>query len=529
MKKLIAILFALCVVLCVNPVFAAEPVTTTEHMLTTETVNGGVNAPSNIKITVVVPDPTPAQTPAPTPAPTPLAIQIVIPTPSATATATPTPATPTPIKVYPSDVTEIRDGGEWQIIKTYELSADEKPEDIPRDSFERQGWQFDIADIIRHETSGTDTRDHAETVTLNTGTKELEKILPLFAPTMEFTADDGYCGMLTLDVSSIKVETSGTKTSSYTMSVTRQYPRLSANDTSLIPKTVEEKGKTYTLAGVSWQAGNTVTEDYNVLPEYYTANATYTATGKSTKVTGYVTTAVYSGTPAKLSQGKTIYTAYFLGSEIRTPLEMMTPAPSTETLSADMSEQENVPISEPDGKPDQTACCNTNSEPYKEEICEADNTLPNRPCCEVDSGASNNLSSAGSKSEDHNVADCVMADNGANESNSESDIVSGSVSGSEPDNVSDIKLDIESDIKPAITSDIKPDIESDIGLVNESEIVSVNTASGESEANPVGELPADSKDSGIDYILFAAVFLSGGVASILLNYFVRRKGKSKNA
>jgi hypothetical protein len=106
------------------------------------------------------------------------------------------------------------------------------------------------------------------------------------------------------------------------MKVTREYPRLSANDTSLLPKTVTENGKTYTLAGVDWKAGNLETIDYEQMPEYYTAYATYTATGSSTKVTGYVTTAVYSGTLAKLTQGKTVYTAYFLGEEIRTPLEM---------------------------------------------------------------------------------------------------------------------------------------------------------------------------------------------------------------
>jgi hypothetical protein len=92
-----------------------------------------------------------------------------------------------------------------------------------------------------------------------------------------------------------------------------------------VPKTVTEKSKTYNLAGVDWKAGNTVAVDYKSLPEYYTAIASYTATGYSTKVAGYVTTAEYNGTLAKLTQGKTVYTAYFIGEEIRTPLETVTP------------------------------------------------------------------------------------------------------------------------------------------------------------------------------------------------------------
>jgi hypothetical protein len=277
--------FAVCVLLGITQTaaFAAEPDTEKK-------------APSNVTITVVMPEPAPEPTPEPTQSPG--------------------------IKVYPSDVAEAREGGVCRIVKTYELAAHENPADIPRADFERGGWKFTLTDIIRKETATAETRAHTETVTLNTDTKELEKILPLLTPAMDYTAEDGFVGVLTLDVASIKVETAGTKTASYEMKVTREYPRLSAADTSLVPKTVTEKGKTYTLAGVDWRAGNYETIDYEQVPEYYTAVATYSATGTSTKVTGYVVTAVYSGALAKLAQGRTVYTAYFIGEEIRTPLEM---------------------------------------------------------------------------------------------------------------------------------------------------------------------------------------------------------------
>jgi hypothetical protein len=299
-------------------------------VLAAEADSGEPKLPSNVTITVVMPDkPAAPEKPAPD-----------------------APASPAFIKVYPSDVTDIRNDGGWQIIKTYELNADESPNDIPRDSFERSGWTFTLTDIIRRETANAETRAHTETVTVNTDTKELEKILPLLAPTMEYKADDGFVGILSLDVASIKVETAGTKTSSYTMSVTREYPHLSDSDTELVPKTVTDKGSTYHLAGVEWKVGNYSTVDYERIPDYYTAIATYTATGTSTKVTGYVTTAVYNGTLAKLSQGKTVYTAYFLGEEIRTPLEMTEPTPGQ----AGTSEASSEPTSEPaTATPDPTA------------------------------------------------------------------------------------------------------------------------------------------------------------------------------
>jgi hypothetical protein len=83
---------------------------------------------------------------------------------------------------------------------------------------------------------------------------------------------------------------------------------------------------------VDWKAGNYETVDYEQVPEYYTAVASYTATGYSTKVTGYVTTAEYKGSLAKLSQGKTVYTAYFEGKEIRTPLEFSEQSATCESV-----------------------------------------------------------------------------------------------------------------------------------------------------------------------------------------------------
>jgi len=293
MKRLTIFLSVVFVFLAVSPVLSA---------FAAGNDGGAKKPPSNVTITVVLPDSAAAPAPEATAAPT-----------------------PEPVRMYPVDVRETVDGGVRQIIKTYELNPNESPDDIPRADFERSGWKYTLTDILRKETANMETREHTETVTLNTDAKEIEKILPLLSQTMEFKSEDGFIGVLTLDVASIKVETAGTKTSSYTMSVTREYPHLSANDTELVPKTVTDKGKTYNLVGVEWKVGNYSTVDYERVADYYNAVATYTATGSSTTVTGYITKAEYKGVLSKLAQGRAVYTAYFIGEEIRTPLEMTEP------------------------------------------------------------------------------------------------------------------------------------------------------------------------------------------------------------
>jgi hypothetical protein len=229
--------------------------------------------------------------------------------------------TPSGSELYPADVRGAEENGLRWILKTYELDAAESPDAIPRESFEQEGWRYELTDILKKETAAADTREHTESVAVNTGTKDMAAIIKLLDPAMEFTAKDGYAGTLALDIAAIKVEQAGTKTNSYTISATREYPHLSAADTSLIPKTITDNGRTLTLASVDWRAQNTTTIDYEQLPDSYTAVAAYTAAANTTVVTGYVTIAEYKGTLTKLITGKTVYTAYFKGTLIAPPPE----------------------------------------------------------------------------------------------------------------------------------------------------------------------------------------------------------------
>ena len=342
MKRLIPLIFISCVFLWLYPTTAMAADSSSEKQ-------------SNVTITIVMPDTpaTPAQSPVKDERET---ILTQVPT---------VPASPAISPLYPISVDEIRENGERRIIKVYELDADENPSDISRDSFDRDRWHYELADITKAETAMTDAKEHVETIEVSTGTKDTDAILRQLAPTMEYESEDGYVGVLTLNVGSIKVGQAGTKTSSYTVTATREYPHLSSNDSSLVPKTITDGGKTYTLANVDWRSGNTETIDYERLPEYYTAYATYTATASKTVVTGYVTTAEYEGTIARINQGRTVYTAVFIGTEIvpeRVALEFVdTALPPDETPNEDVADVAAVPEAETSADP--TAMPDPSSDP----------------------------------------------------------------------------------------------------------------------------------------------------------------------
>jgi hypothetical protein len=273
-------------------------------------------------------------------------ITVVMPEQKPTETGTPAVTEPAVRNVkilYPIDVTETFDGDRRTIMKTYEIGENENPDDIPRESFIRDGYTYTLTDITKTAIADAESSEHIETVEINSASKSLAEILKLLNETMDYTAD-GFSGILTLDVSSIKITDTAKTSSSYTQTLTREYPNLSGNDTSFIPKTVTENGATYTLAGVDWKTQTMGdVEDYHIT---YTGTAKYTRTATSTKVTGYTVSAEYKGTIAKLNNSL-IYTAYFSGTEIVTPLEMI--EPETVTVTTDETEEtaETESVTEP--------------------------------------------------------------------------------------------------------------------------------------------------------------------------------------
>ena len=216
--------------------------------------------------------------------------------------------------LYPVEVTEYMEGDSSRLKKIYVLTPADDPSLIPTEDFDREGQTYTLLDITRRDQVETDTRDYTETVTLESKTKDMDAILPQLTATLEVDTEEGYTGVLTLDTASIQVEAAGYSTSTRAVTAARTYPNLSDADVSLIPKSIEDGGRTLELANVQWQEAG----------EFYTANATYTGTASSKYATGYTVTAEYSGEVSKTTNDTVTYAAVFSAN----PPQMQTAAKS---------------------------------------------------------------------------------------------------------------------------------------------------------------------------------------------------------
>ena len=218
---------------------------------------------------------------------------------------------PPPAAVYPVEVRTSEENGMIRLERIYHLSSRDDPAAIPTEDFDREGLHFTLLDVIRNDLSETDTKDYIEVVTLESDTKDIGEIIKALEPELEIVTEDGYTGVLKPDYANINVEAAGYRTSSWTVSATRTYPNLSDADTSLIPKTIEDSGRTLTLADVEWQDASTDYVDGEALAMTYTAVVSYTGTATGRSVTGYTVTVDYGGEVTKTSVDTVIYTAIF--------------------------------------------------------------------------------------------------------------------------------------------------------------------------------------------------------------------------
>lgn len=209
--------------------------------------------------------------------------------------------------LYPSHVETYTEGAYPRLEKVYVLNAWDDPADIPTGDFEREGYIYSLLDMTRQDNTVTESKSHVETVTVESKSKDMEQIMPLLPATLEVATEDSYTGLLTLDTTSIQAEASGYGSSTRTISASRTYPNLSDADVSLIPKTIEDSGRTLSLSDVQWQeAGG-----------FYNAAATYTGTASSSYATGYTVTAEYSGEVFRTVGGTVTYTALFGGVPVQ--------------------------------------------------------------------------------------------------------------------------------------------------------------------------------------------------------------------
>ena len=212
---------------------------------------------------------------------------------------------------YPSSVTRSEDGRE--IRKVYDLGPEEDPAGIPRSDFQQDGVRYTLVDLFKQELPENESRQHVETVTLESKNKDMASVLELLPQQREFVTDDGLSGTLTLQLDTVQVDVSGYGSSTKAVNVTRSYPNLAGQDTSYIPKTIQDSGRTLTLQDINWQTNNTASLDGYAVGDRFTAVATYSGSATSSYVKGYTVTANYSGTVSRIALNKTRYVAIFEG------------------------------------------------------------------------------------------------------------------------------------------------------------------------------------------------------------------------
>ena len=211
------------------------------------------------------------------------------------------------VSAYPAEVRASEENGVYRLEKVYYLTAKDDPTTIPTADFEREGHTYTLLDLLKNDQTETDTREHIEVVTLESKTKDMAEILKMLEPKLEVKTEDGYEGVLSLDHTTIQVEAAGYGTSSRTVTAERTYPNLSDADVSLVPKSVNENGRTLTLADVSWQEAAVDPTDGYDIPIRYTAVASYTGTATSKYAIGYTVTADYKGDVTRTSCDTVVY------------------------------------------------------------------------------------------------------------------------------------------------------------------------------------------------------------------------------
>ncbi len=215
----------------------------------------------------------------------------------------------------PEEVVTENRNGQQLIIKTYTLSPQDDPSGLIQEPFDLDGFHYEHMETVKEDQSFRDSKQHTETVTLETSTQNLSDILAQLPPTKEY-AQDGYAGVLTLDHTTLNTVAAGYTSQRYTISDTRQYTDLDRNDPAYVPTTVVKNGTTLSLTNITWSTTGTGLYGDTLLPTSYTATATYSAAGSRQVATGYVTTANYTGEITAEGVQSVRYTVTYLGAAL---------------------------------------------------------------------------------------------------------------------------------------------------------------------------------------------------------------------
>ncbi len=204
--------------------------------------------------------------------------------------------------------------GQQRIVKTYVLPPEKDPETLKEPSFDYDGFTYTWAFTTKDEHTFLESKSVTDTVTVETASNNLDKILAKLAPSVPY--DDGeYSGELALDHTTISTVAAGYTTQYGTVTATKTIGPVDRNDMSYVPATTVKNGMTLKLSGVTWQVTGTDLVGDTLAPASYQAVATYSASTSSKVATGYVTTAEYKGEVTASGVDSITYTVVYVGEE----------------------------------------------------------------------------------------------------------------------------------------------------------------------------------------------------------------------
>lgn len=216
--------------------------------------------------------------------------------------------------------------GQQRIVKTYVLPPEKDPETLKEPSFDYDGFTYTWAFTTKDEHAFLESKSVTDTVTVETASNNLDKILAELAPSIPY--DDGeYSGELALDHTTLSTVAAGYTTKYGTVTATKTIGPVDRNDMSYVPATTVKNGMTLKLSGVTWQIAGTDLVGDTLMPSSYQAVATYSASTSSKVATGYVTTAEYKGEVTASGVDKITYTVVYVGEETK-PAALSTPEAS---------------------------------------------------------------------------------------------------------------------------------------------------------------------------------------------------------
>ena len=125
--------------------------------------------------------------------------------------------------------------GQQRIVKTYVLPPEKDPETLKEPSFDYDGFTYTWAFTTKDEHAFLESKSVTETVTVETASNNLDKILAELAPSVPY--DDGeYSGELALDHTTISTVAADYTTQYGTVTATKTIGPVDRNDMSYVDR-----------------------------------------------------------------------------------------------------------------------------------------------------------------------------------------------------------------------------------------------------------------------------------------------------